>query len=105
MSEQRKARKKKLQKTPHLLSNFLAEKVAFEDISIVYRDDVAGNDVKLNLGEFTADIKDFDLNNQHYVIKSLCLKNTSLKYLQQKPLTRVTGSLTKQHRHSKNRIR
>lgn len=92
MSEQEKPEEEVAKDTTSTLK-FSIEKVAFEDIGIVYRDDVAGNDVKLNLGEFTANIKDFDLNNQHYVIKSLALKNTSLKYLQQKPLTQLQAHL------------
>ncbi|KQC00567.1 translocation/assembly module TamB domain-containing protein [Pedobacter sp. Hv1] len=73
---------------------FRIDKVLFEDIGITYRDDVAGNDVKLYLGEFRTKIKDFDLANQHYVIKTLSLKNTSLSYLQQKPLTQLVQHLT-----------
>ena len=68
---------------------FAIDKVNFEDIDIVYRDDVAGNDLRLDLGEFNAKLKEFDLANQHYVIKTLSLKNTSVKYLQQKPLTQL----------------
>ncbi|RZJ81967.1 MAG: translocation/assembly module TamB [Flavobacterium sp.] len=74
---------------------FRIDKVLFEDIRITYRDDVAGNDVKLYLGEFKTKIKDFDLANQNYVIKSLSLKNTSLNYLQQKPLTELVQQITK----------
>jgi hypothetical protein len=72
---------------------FSVSKINLEDIGIVYRDDVAGNDMRLNLGEFNANIKDFDLDNQHYVIKTLDLKNTSVKYLQQKPLTQLKAHL------------
>ncbi|MGF1923472.1 MAG: translocation/assembly module TamB domain-containing protein [Bacteroidia bacterium] len=74
---------------------FRIDKVLFEDIGITYRDDVAGNDMKLYLGELKTKIKDFDLANQNYVIKSLSLKNTSLNYLQQKPLTQLVDHLTK----------
>ena len=74
---------------------FSISKISLKDIGIVYRDDVAGNDVSVNLGEFQTNIKDFDLDNQHYVIKDLVLKNTSLKYLQQKPLTQLATHLEK----------
>lgn len=73
---------------------FRIDKVLFQDIGITYRDDVAGNDVKLYLGEFRTKIKDFDLAKQRFVIKTLSLKNTSLNYLQQKPLTHLVQHLT-----------
>ncbi|RYG21083.1 MAG: translocation/assembly module TamB, partial [Chitinophagaceae bacterium] len=73
---------------------FRIDKVLFTDIGLTYRDDVAGNDVKLYLGEFKSKIKDFDLAKQHFVIKTLSLKNTSLAYLQQKPLTQLVQHLT-----------
>jgi hypothetical protein len=73
---------------------FRIDKVLFTDIGITYRDDVAGNDVKIHLGEFKSRIKDFDLAKQNYVIKELSLKNTSLNYLQQKPLTQLVQHLT-----------
>ncbi|RZK42483.1 MAG: translocation/assembly module TamB [Pedobacter sp.] len=74
---------------------FRIDKVLFTDIGITYRDDVAGNDVKLYLGEFKTAIKDFDLANQRYVIKTLSLENTSLNYLQQKPLTQLVNHIVK----------
>ena len=92
MSEQKKP-EEKVQKDTTSTLKFSVGKVDLEDIGIVYRDDVAGNDVKLNLGEFKANIKDFDLDKQHYVIRSLALKNTFLKYLQQKPLTQLQAHL------------
>ena len=73
---------------------FRIDKVLFTDIGINYRDDVAGNDVKLYLGEVKTKIKDFDLTKQKYVIQTLSLKNTSLNYLQQKPLTTLVQHLT-----------
>jgi hypothetical protein len=73
---------------------FRIDKVLFTDIGITYRDDVAGNDVKLYLGEFKSKIKEFDLTKQNYLIKSLSLKNTTLNYLQQKPLTQLVQHLT-----------
>lgn len=73
---------------------FRIDKVLFTDIGINYRDDVAGNDLKLYLGEFNTKIKDFDLAKQHFVIRSLGLKNTSVTYLQQKPLTQLVQHLT-----------
>jgi hypothetical protein len=73
---------------------FRIDKVLFTDIGLTYRDDVAGNSVKLYLGEFKTKIKAFDLTKQNYVIKELSLKNTSLNYLQQKPLTQLVQHLT-----------
>lgn len=73
---------------------FRIDGALFTDIGITYQDDVAGNTVKLYLGEFKSKIKDFDLEKQHYVIKNLSLKNTSLNYLQQRPLTELVQHLT-----------
>jgi len=93
MSDQKKPEKKVDQDTTSTLK-FSVDKVSFEDIGITYRDDVAGNDVKLYLGAFKTKLKTFDLANQHYVIKELNLNNTSLKYLQQKPLTQLVQHIT-----------
>jgi hypothetical protein len=92
MSEQTKP-EEEVQKDTASTLKFSVGKINLEDIGIVYRDDVAGNDMKLYLGELKANIKDFDLDNQHYVIKTLALKNTSVKYLQQKPLTQLKAHL------------
>ncbi|MCZ4242483.1 translocation/assembly module TamB domain-containing protein [Pedobacter punctiformis] len=93
MSEQKKPEEKVDKDTTSTLK-FSIDKVSFEDIGITYHDDVAGNDVKLHLGEFKTQIKNFDLANQHYIIKQLSLKNTSLNYLQQKPLTQLVQHIT-----------
>lgn len=92
MSEQTKP-EEEVQKDTTSTLKFSINKINLEDIGIVYRDDVAGNDMKLNLGEFKANIKDFDLDKQHYVIKTLSLNNTSVKYLQQKPLTQLQAHI------------
>ncbi|WP_052496605.1 translocation/assembly module TamB domain-containing protein [Pedobacter lusitanus] len=94
MSEQKKPEEQVKQDTTSTMK-FSVSKISLKDIGIVYRDDVAGNDVSVNIGEFQTDIKDFDLDKQHYVIKDLILKNTSLKYLQQKPLTQLAAHLEK----------
>ena len=93
MSDQKKPEEKVKKDTTSTLK-FSVDKVSFEDIGITYRDDVAGNDVKLHLGAFKTKIKDFDLANQHYVIKELSLNNTSLHYLQRKPLVQLVQHLT-----------
>jgi len=93
MSDQKKPEEKVDKDTTSTLK-FSVDKVSFEDIGITYRDDVAGNDVKLYLGAFKTKLKTFDLAGQHYVIKDLTLKNTSLRYLQQKPLTQLVQHLT-----------
>jgi hypothetical protein len=92
MSEQTKP-EEEVQKDTTSTLKFSVGTISLEDIGIVYRDDVAGNDMKLNLGEFNARLKTFDLNNQHYIIKTLSLNNTSVKYLQQKPLTQLKTHL------------
>jgi hypothetical protein len=91
MTEEKKDPQKDATSAP---LKFRIDKVSFTDIGLTYRDDVAGNDVKLYLGEFKTKIKDFDLAKQNYIIKSLSLKNTSLNYLQQKPLTQLVQHLT-----------
>ncbi len=94
MSEEKKPEEKVEQDTTSTLK-FAIDKVAFTDIRILYKDDVAGNEMRLDLGEFKTKIKDFDLNNQHYVIKELELNNTAVSYLQQKPLTELQEHLEK----------
>ncbi|MGY3055312.1 hypothetical protein ACVWYG_003527 [Pedobacter sp. UYEF25] len=81
---------------------FSVNKVNFEDIGLHYRDDVSGNDAKIYIGKFDTKIKEFDLANQHYVIKSLTLKNTGLTYLQQKPLIELVNKVVKKVDSSKN---
>lgn len=93
MSDQKKPEEKVDKDTTSALK-FSVDKVSFEDIGLTYRDDVAGNDVKLYLGAFKTKLKTFDLENQHYVIKDLTLNNTSLKYLQQKPLVKLVQHIT-----------
>ncbi|MBB6500779.1 translocation/assembly module TamB [Pedobacter cryoconitis] len=94
MSEQKKP-EAEVKKDTASTMKFSVSQISLKDIGITYRDDVAGNDVSLNLGEFRTDIKNFDLDNQHYVIKNLILKNTTVKYLQQKPLTQLAAHLEK----------
>jgi len=94
MSEQKKP-DAEVEKDSTSTMKFSISKVSFKDIGIVYRDDVAGNDVSMHLGEFETNVKDFDMEKQHYVIKNLSLKNTTLKYLQQKPLTQLAAHLEK----------
>jgi hypothetical protein len=91
MSEQKKPEGADLDSTSTL--KFSVDKALFQDIGLTYRDDVAGNEVKIYLGEFKSKIKDFDIKNQRYVIQTLALKNTSLNYLQQKPLTQLAQHL------------
>ncbi|TCD10273.1 translocation/assembly module TamB [Pedobacter frigidisoli] len=93
MSDQKKPQQKVDKDTTSALK-FSIDKVSFEDIGINYRDDVAGNDVKVYLGAFKTQLKTFDLANQHYVIKDLNLTNTSLRYLQQKPLVKLVQHIT-----------
>lgn len=93
MSDQKKPEEKVDKDTTSTLK-FSVDKVSFEDIGLTYRDDVAGNDVKLYLGAFKTKLKTFDLAGQHYVIKDLSLNNTSLRYLQQKPLVELVQHVT-----------
>ncbi|GAB1463238.1 translocation/assembly module TamB domain-containing protein [Pedobacter sp.] len=93
MSDQKKPEEKVAQDSTAALK-FSVDKVHFEDIGITYRDDVAGNNVKFYLGKLETNIKDFDLANQKYVIKSFKVNHTSLWYLQQKPLTQLVQHLT-----------
>ena len=88
MNEQEKP-EEKVKKDSSSTLKFAVDQVSFNQINIRYRDDVAGNDVSFRLGSLNTKIKSFDLDNQHYVIKSLAIKNTALNYLQQKPLVEL----------------
>jgi hypothetical protein len=92
-SEQKKPEEKVEKDTTSTLK-FSVDKIRFENIGITYKDDVAGNNVKFYLGKLETKIKDFDLQNQHYVIKDFIVNNTSLLYLQQKPLTQLVQHIT-----------
>ncbi len=92
MSDQKKP-EPEIEKDTTSTLKFSVEKISLEDIGINYRDDVAGNDVKFHLGKLETNIKDFDLPNQHYVIDRFEVKNTSLSYLQQKPLVQLVQHL------------
>ncbi|WP_432713583.1 translocation/assembly module TamB domain-containing protein, partial [Pedobacter sp.] len=94
MSEEKKPEEKVAADTTSTLK-FSLDKISLKDIGIVYHDDVAGNDMRLRLGDFNAKIKDFDLDKQHYVITDLNLINTAVSYLQQKPLTQLQAQLEK----------
>ncbi|MBP8067410.1 MAG: translocation/assembly module TamB, partial [Pedobacter sp.] len=80
--------------TPTAPLKFRIDKLLFTDIGLTYRDDVAGNAVKMHLGEFKSTIKEFELAKQHYVMKTVSLKNTSFDYLQKKPLHQLVQHLT-----------
>lgn len=95
MSEQKKPEDVNKDSTSTL--KFAVDKVLFQNIGITYRDDVVGNDLKVQLGELRSRIKDFDIQNQKYIVNSLILKNTSLNYLQQKPLVQLA-------QHVKNKV-
>ncbi len=82
---------------------FSVNKVNFTDIGLRYRDDAAGNDAKIYIGQFKTKVKEFDLANQHYVIKTLTLENTALSYLQQKPLIQLVNKVVKTVDSSKNK--
>ena len=94
MSEEKKP-EEEIQKDTTSTLKFSIDDIGLKNIGIVYRDDVAGNEMRLNLGEFNTQIKEFDLNKQHYVINNLGLKNTVVSYLQQKPLTHLQQHLKK----------
>ncbi len=88
MSEQEKP-EEKVKKDSSSTLKFAIDQISFNKINIRYHDDVAGNDIHFSLGSLKTKIKSFDLNNQRYVIKNLALQNTSLNYLQQKPLVHL----------------
>lgn len=94
MSEQQKPQEEIDQDTTSALK-FSVNKFKFEDIRIKYRDDVAGNILGVNLGNFNANIDDFDINTQKFKIKDINLENAVLDYLQQKPLAVLASQLEK----------
>lgn len=63
------------------------DKIAFNDIRIQFKDDVAGNDAGVSMGQFNAKVNKFDLEQMHYVLDKLELTDTKLHYFQNKPLT------------------
>jgi len=88
MSDQKKP-DEQVEKDSTSALKFAVHKILLQDIGIRYQDDVAGNAVKLYVGEFKSRIKTFDLNEQRYIIKQLTLENTGLDYRQYKPLTQL----------------
>ncbi|MCD2425593.1 translocation/assembly module TamB domain-containing protein [Niabella pedocola] len=66
---------------------FRLNKITFNDIRIRFKDDVVGNDAGIVLGSLDARVKTFDLEQMHYGLSALALKNTRLHYFQHKPLT------------------
>lgn len=63
------------------------DKILLDDIRLKFKDDVIGNDIGISLSHLNAKINTFDLENMHYVLNELELKNTQLHYFQNKPLT------------------
>lgn len=94
MSDQQKSQEEIDKDTTSTLK-FSIDKFKFENIRIQYRDDVAGNILKLSVGNFNSRIDDFDLNNQKFKIKNINLQNAQLDYLQQKPLAILANQLEK----------
>ncbi|SDC39712.1 translocation/assembly module TamB domain-containing protein [Niabella drilacis] len=66
---------------------FRLDKITLNDIRVQFKDDVVGNDAGIYLGRLDARVKTFDLDNMHYGLSALALKNTRLHYFQNKPLT------------------
>lgn len=62
-------------------------KILLDDIRINFKDDVAGNDAGIALTRLNAVVDKCDLENMHYVLDRLDLKDTRLHYFQNKPLT------------------
>ncbi len=85
MSEQKKPEPEVAKDSTSTLK-FAVNRISLKKIMLSYRDDVSGNDAKVNIGSFETNIKTFDLEKQVYVIKNLDLNTTSLSYVQKKPL-------------------
>lgn len=66
---------------------FRLDRITLNDIRITFKDDVVGNDAGISLGSLTAKVKTFDMDQMHYALNNLALKNTDLHYYQNKPLT------------------
>lgn len=100
MSEQKKP-DEAIKKDSTSTLKFSINKILLNNIGLTYKDDIAGNEMKLYLGEFSSGVKDFNLAKQHYVIKKLSLKNASLTYLQQKPLTQMVKQIAENVKQTK----
>ncbi len=92
MSDQKKSQEE-IDKDTTATLKFSINKFSLKRINIHYQDDVAGNNVRLNLGDLNAKIKDFDLNKQLFVIQNIALNNSKVDYLQQKPLATLAAHL------------
>lgn len=78
------------------------DNILFDDIRLKFKDDVSGNDAGISLGRLNAKIDKFDLEQMHYVLNKLELKNTQLHYFQNKPLTVLQQKANKTIDETKN---
>ncbi|ANH80335.1 hypothetical protein A8C56_04495 [Niabella ginsenosidivorans] len=86
VSDEEKTPKEEKKDTTSALK-FRLNRIAFNDIRITFKDDVAGNDAGILLGSLKAKVKTFDIDHMHYALNDLALTNTDLHYYQNKPLT------------------
>lgn len=86
VSDEKKAPEDEKKDTTSSLK-FRLNKITLNDIRIRFKDDVVGNDAGIYLGNLDARVKTFDLDEMHYVLSTLAIKNTRLHYFQNKPLT------------------
>ncbi|MFT3903710.1 MAG: translocation/assembly module TamB domain-containing protein [Niabella sp.] len=66
---------------------FDLNKIVLDDIQFRFKDDVAGSDAGVFLGNLTAKVNKFDLDKMHYALQKLSISDTRLHYYQYKPLT------------------
>ncbi|MBO9620984.1 MAG: translocation/assembly module TamB, partial [Niabella sp.] len=86
LSDQKKTKEEEKKDTTAALK-FKLDKITFRDIRINFKDDVAGNDAGLSLGNLDARVKTFDPDRMLYALTKLSISNSDLHYYQNKPLT------------------
>lgn len=66
--------------------------IEFNDIRVLYKDDVAGYDAALHLGHFDTDVRKFDLEKMEFAIGPLQLENVNARLHQVAPLPIVKNT-------------
>ncbi|GAA4325227.1 translocation/assembly module TamB domain-containing protein [Flaviaesturariibacter amylovorans] len=61
--------------------------LGLKNINVVYKDVLTGNDMNARIGNLTARMDTFDVNNQRFGIPSLAINGLHVRYYQTRPLT------------------
>ncbi|PKR80774.1 hypothetical protein CW751_08360 [Brumimicrobium salinarum] len=66
--------------------------IHFSNFKVNYHDEVTGMAADLQLGAFNFKGKNFDLNKMQFEVEQIALKNTDIKYVQNKPIPPSTDT-------------